>query len=53
VAAGATLIALEAMKMEAHIAAERDGVIDTVHVQPGDRVSAKDLLIEWKESGPT
>ncbi|WP_321948067.1 pyruvate carboxylase [Paraburkholderia sp. J10-1] len=46
VRAGSTLIAMEAMKMEAHITAERDCVIATVHVQPGDRVAAKDLLIE-------
>lgn len=48
VAAGSTLIALEAMKMETHIAAERDCEIAAVHVQPGDRVAAKDLLIELK-----
>ena len=51
VAAGSTLIALEAMKMETHIAADRDCVIDAVHVQPGDRVAAKDLLIELREAG--
>jgi pyruvate carboxylase len=48
VAAGSTLIALEAMKMETHIAADRDCVIGAVHVQAGDRVAAKDLLIELK-----
>ncbi|MFC4341611.1 biotin/lipoyl-containing protein, partial [Cupriavidus numazuensis] len=48
VAAGTTLIALEAMKMETHIAAERDCEIAAVHVKSGDRVSAKDLLIELK-----
>jgi pyruvate carboxylase len=46
VAAGSTLIALEAMKMETHIAADRDCVIAAVHVKAGDRVAAKDLLIE-------
>ncbi|RAR62684.1 pyruvate carboxylase [Paraburkholderia unamae] len=51
VAAGSTLIALEAMKMETHIAAERDCVIAAVHVQAGDRVAAKDLLIELREAG--
>ncbi|MBN3786524.1 pyruvate carboxylase [Burkholderia sp. Ac-20353] len=51
VAAGTTLIALEAMKMETHIAAERDCEIATVHVQVGDRIAAKDLLIELKEVG--
>lgn len=48
VAAGTTLVALEAMKMETHIAAERDCEIAAVHVQAGDRVAAKDLLIELK-----
>lgn len=51
VAAGSTLLALEAMKMETHIAAERDCEIAAVHVQPGDRVAAKDLLIELKAQG--
>jgi pyruvate carboxylase len=46
--AGTTLLALEAMKMETHIAADRDGEIAAVHVKPGDRVAAKDLLIELK-----
>lgn len=48
VAAGTTLLALEAMKMETHIAAERDCEIAAVHVQQGDRVAAKELLIELK-----
>lgn len=48
VTAGTTLIALEAMKMETHIAAERDCEIAAVHVKPGERVAAKDLLIELK-----
>ena len=51
VAAGTTLVALEAMKMETHIAAERDCEIAAVHVQAGDRVAAKDLLIELKGEG--
>lgn len=50
VRAGAALASLEAMKMEAHISAERDGVIDRVLVRPGDRVQAKDLLIVWKSA---
>ena len=48
VAAGTTLMALEAMKMETHIAADRDCEIAVVHVKQGDRVTAKDLLIELK-----
>ncbi|MCY1285110.1 pyruvate carboxylase [compost metagenome] len=47
-AAGTTLLALEAMKMETHIAADRDCVIAVVHVKQGDRVAAKDLLVELK-----
>ncbi|WP_454753317.1 pyruvate carboxylase [Cupriavidus necator] len=49
VAAGTTLMALEAMKMETHIAADRDCEIAAVHVKQGDRVAAKDLLIELKQ----
>jgi pyruvate carboxylase len=36
------------MKMETHIAAERDCEIDKVLVTHGDRVMAKDLLIVLK-----
>jgi pyruvate carboxylase len=46
--AGATLLSLEAMKMEMHMTAERNGVIERVLVKLGDRVQAKDLLIVWK-----
>ena len=46
--AGATLLALEAMKMETQMIAERDGVIEQVLVKPGDRVQTKDLLIVMK-----
>ncbi|WP_043421236.1 pyruvate carboxylase [Cupriavidus basilensis] len=45
VSAGSTLVSLEAMKMETHLAAEFDCEIEAVHVAPGDRVAAKDLLI--------
>ncbi len=45
VAAGDTLLALEAMKMEAHVSAERDARVEAVLVAPGDRVQAKDLLV--------
>jgi len=48
VSAGATLLSLEAMKMETHIFAEREGVVERVLVKPGDRVHAKDLLIVWR-----
>ena len=45
VSAGSTLLALEAMKMETHVAADRDAEVEAVLVAPGDRVMAKDLLI--------
>ena len=48
VQAGATLLSLEAMKMETHMTAERDGVIERVLVKVGDRVQAKDLLVVWR-----
>lgn len=48
VCAGATLLSLEAMKMETHMTAERDGVVERILVKPGDRVQSKDLLIVWK-----
>ena len=34
--------------METHIVTERDCEIAAVHVKPGERVAAKDLLIELK-----
>ncbi|MBS0498730.1 MAG: pyruvate carboxylase [Proteobacteria bacterium] len=48
VQAGATLLSLEAMKMETHMTAERDGVIERVLIKVGDRVQAKDLLVVWR-----
>ncbi|AXT33561.1 pyruvate carboxylase [Phaeobacter sp. LSS9] len=43
---GDMLLTIEAMKMETGIHAERDAVVKAVHVQPGDQIDAKDLLIE-------
>jgi pyruvate carboxylase len=45
VSVGSTLLALEAMKMETHVTADRDAEVEAVHVVPGDRVQAKDLLL--------
>ena len=45
VSAGSTLLALEAMKMETHVTADRDAVVEQVLVKPGDRVQAKELLV--------
>ena len=46
VSKGQPLLSIEAMKMETVIAAECDGVVKALHVVPGDRIEAKDLLIE-------
>jgi pyruvate carboxylase len=51
VSAGSTLLALEAMKMETHVAADRDAIVEQVLAAPGDRVQAKDLLIVLKAPG--
>lgn len=50
VPAGGTLVSLEAMKMETHLCAEFDCEIEAVHVVPGDRVAAKDLLVLLKSA---
>ncbi len=44
---GDPLVSIEAMKMESMLRAERDAVIKTIHVKPGDPVAAKDLLLEF------
>ncbi len=46
---GDLLLAIEAMKMETGIHAERDAVVKAVHVKAGGQVEAKDLLIELEE----
>jgi pyruvate carboxylase len=43
---GDPLVSIEAMKMESQIRCERDGTVKSVHVKPGETVSARDLLIE-------
>jgi pyruvate carboxylase len=48
---GSTLLALEAMKMETHVTADREAVVDQVLVVPGDRVQAKELLIVLRALG--
>ncbi len=46
VRAGATLVVLEAMKMEHPIVAPHDGVVGALHVVPGDQVEGgADLLV--------
>ena len=44
---GDALVSLEAMKMETVLRADREAVVKSVHVKPGDRVASKDLLIEF------
>lgn len=45
VSAGDPLLILEAMKMEFHIAAPRDGIVDTFHCRPGMMIHAGDPLV--------
>ena len=46
---GSTLCVIEAMKMENDIQAEWDGVVDEIFVEPGDAVSAGDILMVVKK----
>ncbi len=46
VKAGDLLLTIEAMKMETGIHADRDGMVEAVHVTAGAQIDAKDLLIE-------
>ncbi|WP_420426611.1 pyruvate carboxylase [Algiphilus sp.] len=45
---GDALLSIEAMKMETQIRAERDGTVEAVHVQAGQTVNARDLLIVYQ-----
>ena len=48
VARGDMLLAIEAMKMETAVTADRDGVIDSIVQAVGVQVDAKDLLVVLK-----
>jgi pyruvate carboxylase len=48
VARGDVLVAIEAMKMETAVTADRDGVVDSVVQAVGAQVDAKDLLVVLK-----
>ena len=41
---GEVLVVLESMKMELQITAPADGVLDALHVAPGDQVALGDVL---------
>ena len=45
VATGESLLVLEAMKMENHIAAEIDGTVKEIRAAAGDTVGAGDVLV--------
>ena len=47
VKAGETLAVIEAMKMQNILRAERDGVIKTISVKPGDSVAADAVIMEF------
>ncbi|MEX2258248.1 MAG: pyruvate carboxylase [Woeseia sp.] len=49
VSAGDALIAIEAMKMETQVRAERDGEIQAIAVAVGQQVDAHDLLVTYAE----
>ncbi|MDP8969690.1 MAG: acetyl-CoA carboxylase biotin carboxylase subunit [Actinomycetota bacterium] len=51
VAAGDLVLILEAMKMENHINAHRDGVLTALHVAAGDVVNAGDVLATISDVG--
>lgn len=46
VSKGSPLVSMEAMKMETMLSADRDAVVKAIHVKTGDKVAAKDLLVE-------
>src|SRR5690606_37951391 len=48
VKAGDPLLILEAMKMEFHISAPRDGVVSTFHCRTGMLINAGDPLVSLK-----
>lgn len=45
---GDRLLIYEAMKMENNIMAEKDGIVKTIRVTPGDNVLQDDVLIEME-----
>lgn len=43
---GQLLLIMEAMKMENKVLSDRAGVVETIHVKPGDTVLQGDVLLE-------
>ena len=52
-AAGETLVVLEAMKMEHHMAAPADGVVAEVRVATGEQVENGALLLVFEATDDT
>jgi biotin carboxyl carrier protein len=48
VKSGQGLIILEAMKMENEIKANREGIVKSIHVQPGNAVEKGELLLDFE-----
>jgi pyruvate carboxylase len=48
VAKGEKLLMMEAMKMQTTVYAPADGVVEASHIQVGDTVESKDLLIKLR-----
>ena len=44
---GDPLFSIEAMKMEIAVAAERDGIVTTIHAREGDSLSTETVLLEF------
>jgi acetyl-CoA/propionyl-CoA carboxylase, biotin carboxylase, biotin carboxyl carrier protein len=51
VAAGDLVLVLEAMKMENHISAHRDGVVTALHVEAGQVVDSGESLATIEDPG--
>ncbi len=47
VKAGEPLVTVEAMKMENVLRAERDAVVKTIHVKPGDSLAVDQVILEF------
>jgi propionyl-CoA carboxylase alpha chain len=45
---GQDLVSIESMKMETFVASPSDGVIENIHVAPGQTVETGDILIKLK-----